>query len=968
MTVRTNRVQNPKFQNNDNFWSPDADFTINTGSGGALSGGYVRQISASGFANFTTVNDGVNGYEVTPNTDYRMSFYIKVDQADIQMPQVQINGDAAYGVQIGGDQLFDSEGAWERFWVDFNSDEFDLVFLRIYNNNGNVDIRYSNFMLEELDTAAEYFDGDSTDGGGITYDWLGSANASQSTKTTAFDVLTKTFTVDGIIFATNTKTFTVDGIVANPGTSESDIDITENMNVTPSGDLLGDASYVAGSPGYVQLTEAQNNQVGALDYENGVPDKFILEADLYALGQADSNFVYWGCADVPDSEDADEGGYVAALDEYEGDGDAGTVELQFGGDQLAKVVYPRDLGDGTIRTLKVVKDDMRIRVYVNRVLVIDYTDIVRSYAGNHLGVGARTGGLNSEHRLYRFSVQGFTGDYHPTPVTSGLANLPYRSIDVMKFTKDTINGQPSASRIRAIVKALADNFNLTHISIAIPLDRNADYEAVGTMPGPSSVELFTQLWADAIHDEGLKVLFRGDFNAWERTGATGNWNFILEVGTNRIDIGTVGTAPTDGQTTALGKLDDYIRNNPNFFQDGDIFAPCPERTENNTQINSIASITRSGTTATVTFSGNHDVGDQQPVRIFGADQSEYNGSFIATKISDTVFTIQVSGSPATPATGTLQSQFGVSPYTDENSVFSHGGAGVNENYATFFEDAQTVADNAFSAIGKNVLTGFTANNFSEVESGWIPEHLFDTVGMVSIDHYGVSHTHFEMYSDLVGLFLDLEQPIVLQEWSDYWNGEMEEQERIDYLVDFYNMFCDLYDEGVLDLFNYWGGWVGGVGEGILVDVGTETNPQYEINSFGQVLAQFFGAPEVPPPTGVHGTEYGYFLNDVQLKAPTKFERSFVFQKTDYMTLVGKTVRDTSAIKEKYILAFERLTKAEVDAIDDICALGTAVNLTVNGHDVVNINTRVFPYIGSVVYDIVGSDYRASLELELIEEE
>lgn len=967
MQVRTNLVQNPKFQNDGNFWSADSEFTINTGSGGALSGGYVRQQSPSGgFANFTTVNDDVNGYAVASNTDYRLSFYVRLDSQSGNLPQLQVNADHAYGTTINSMEIPNTGGVYQRVTIDFNSGTAALIFLRIYNNNGNIDARYSNFMLETLDKAGAYFDGDDTDGGGITYDWTGSANASTSTRTQSFDTNTKTFTVDGIIFARNTITFTVDGIIVNSGTLE-DINLEETMAHSPSGDILNNAAYVSGSPGYLRLTQAVNGQNGELDYSHGVSQKFIMESDFYALGDADSNFMYWGADAVPDNEDDANGGYSVALDEYEGDGDAGTVELTFDTTKLVKTVYPRDLGDGTIRTLKAVVDSNHILVYVNNVLVIDYTDTVRALAGNHLGVGARTGGLNSEHRCYRFKVQTFTGDFHPTPLINRLSALTYRSVDVMKWTKDLINGQPSASRIRAVVKVLKDHYNLTHIAIAVPLDKNDDYLAVGTVPGPSSVELFTKLWCDAIHDAGLNVLYRGDFNAWERSGASGNWNFILEVGINRLAQGTAASAATDGQTTALGKIDDFIRGHPEYFEDGDIFAPCPERTENNTEVENIQSITRSGTTATVTYASNHNVGDQQPVRISGADQAEYNGSFIATKVSDTVFTIQVTGTPASPATGTLQSQFGVSPYTDENSIFSYS-PGVTDNYAAFFNDLITVANNAFSAIGKNVHTGFSSNNYSEVNSGWIPNSVFDTAGLTAVDHYGVTHTPFEMYSDMVGIFLSKGHPIVWQEWSDYWDGALDEQTRLDYLTNFYNMMVDLYDEGVIELFNYWGGWVGGLGEGVLLDVGTEENPEYDINSFGLLLASYFAAEAVPPPTGAFGTPFGYYLNGVKIKTPQKFKREYIFQKTDYTTLNGKTVRDTSHIKEKFTLHFENLTKAEVDAIDTICALGTPVALTINGHDVVNIQTTVFPYIGSILYDIVGSTYLASLDLELIEEE
>jgi hypothetical protein len=71
----------------------------------------------------------------------------------------------------------------------------------------------------------------------------------------------------------------------------------------------------------------------------------------------------------------------------------------------------------------------------------------------------------------------------------------------------------------------------------------------------------------------------------------------------------------------------------------------------------IDSITRSGSTATVTVNAGHGIYDSAygnpQVRISGASQAEYNGTFTATRVSAYIFTITVSGTPATPATGTL---------------------------------------------------------------------------------------------------------------------------------------------------------------------------------------------------------------------------------------------------------------------------------------------------------------------------
>jgi len=75
-------------------------------------------------------------------------------------------------------------------------------------------------------------------------------------------------------------------------------------------------------------------------------------------------------------------------------------------------------------------------------------------------------------------------------------------------------------------------------------------------------------------------------------------------------------------------------------------------TLNGSSVN-VSSITRSGTTATVTTDSGHGLSDGDPVKIAGADQSGYNGIFQVKYVSSTIFTIEVANSPTTPATGTI---------------------------------------------------------------------------------------------------------------------------------------------------------------------------------------------------------------------------------------------------------------------------------------------------------------------------
>lgn len=65
-----------------------------------------------------------------------------------------------------------------------------------------------------------------------------------------------------------------------------------------------------------------------------------------------------------------------------------------------------------------------------------------------------------------------------------------------------------------------------------------------------------------------------------------------------------------------------------------------------------ASITRSGTTATVAAVG-HPFETGQTVIVGGADQTPYNGAKVITVTGPDAFTFEVTGSPVTPATGTI---------------------------------------------------------------------------------------------------------------------------------------------------------------------------------------------------------------------------------------------------------------------------------------------------------------------------
>jgi hypothetical protein len=87
-----------------------------------------------------------------------------------------------------------------------------------------------------------------------------------------------------------------------------------------------------------------------------------------------------------------------------------------------------------------------------------------------------------------------------------------------------------------------------------------------------------------------------------------------------------------------------------------VFSPAPQRPMETGAYGSaisVTSISRSGTTATVTAT-THGVTVGQKFRIIGAVQGQYNGEHRAVTVADAnTITYNVYGSPATSATGTI---------------------------------------------------------------------------------------------------------------------------------------------------------------------------------------------------------------------------------------------------------------------------------------------------------------------------
>jgi hypothetical protein len=93
----------------------------------------------------------------------------------------------------------------------------------------------------------------------------------------------------------------------------------------------------------------------------------------------------------------------------------------------------------------------------------------------------------------------------------------------------------------------------------------------------------------------------------------------------------------------------------------------------------VTSITRASTTATVTATA-HGFTSGDQVNIRGAVQTDYNGDFIVTVTDANTFTYTVSGSPATPATGTIVANNGPEVRDSYEGGLYAAGVFASQNY------------------------------------------------------------------------------------------------------------------------------------------------------------------------------------------------------------------------------------------------------------------------------------------------
>lgn len=261
----------------------------------------------------------------------------------------------------------------------------------------------------------------------------------------------------------------------------------------------------------------------------------------------------------------------------------------------------------------------------------------------------------------------------------------YKSIRGLNLNANSLAATPGKDVSGTVRTAtvIADNCILTRQRMI----GNRRGFAYFTSPTPSPVDAFAEYQSQIIEHEASGTLYHGDPTTGSRTAYTGSYAIPSPY---RMDAGVGRGSLFFTSTNGVEKID-AVANNPSragmtkaldvrgvttgtgggfaggFVKMGyhvtwtrtdanqqvvrsDVSTRC--LVTNNTQF-SLSSLTQSAGTATATTASAHGYTTGDTILISGASPSNYDGSFTITVTGASTFTYAVSGSPSSPATGTI---------------------------------------------------------------------------------------------------------------------------------------------------------------------------------------------------------------------------------------------------------------------------------------------------------------------------
>jgi hypothetical protein len=194
-------------------------------------------------------------------------------------------------------------------------------------------------------------------------------------------------------------------------------------------------------------------------------------------------------------------------------------------------------------------------------------------------------------------------------------------------------------------------------------------------------------------------------------------------------------------------------------------------------------------------------------------------------------------------------------FSDSTAFLPNTSPGIQQNFVDFYNNLALTAHAAFVCIGRpNVLVGDTANNYSEVRSGWIPQALFDNASRAAVDYYlnynGDGFSAAQAVADIDTIYGSHGKRVAWQEYGPMETYGQPMATRAATLRSLFDlMYSNLVLTGKLEEFNLWGGWED-QNTSIVNKTGSGAGSVYTLNELGLEVQRFFDniAGVVPLPT------------------------------------------------------------------------------------------------------------------------
>lgn len=156
MAATNNLRENPSFEVNTTGWTLEADYTRSDED--AHDGEYsIKQVSAADFSNFMTRDEGLSVHQ---GAHYVLKFWTKCEVTSGSAPKFRITHVDKYGDEgiNGGQTLLEVTLPESEDWIE-NTFSFiapaDVIWLRVFNNNGAVTVFYDDYSMYETITTGK---------------------------------------------------------------------------------------------------------------------------------------------------------------------------------------------------------------------------------------------------------------------------------------------------------------------------------------------------------------------------------------------------------------------------------------------------------------------------------------------------------------------------------------------------------------------------------------------------------------------------------------------------------------------------------------------------------------------------------------------------------------------------------------------------------------------------------------------